>query len=225
MQKRLQKFWAHEKGFMREWQKNPAKMVRTQIHRTRFQGTKNINKYKFITITTSISWVCIICKTLANIYMYHSIWFSQPEEKRDYYLPITHEETEGSGRLVKVSEITHKCQSQDLNLVCLTPRPVYLNPKLCHQPAPARSVAYFPGLPTSSALRCITVMTLVNVRSSIRGASLVVQWLRIHLPMQGTWIQALVQEDPTHEATTPVCHNYWACALEPTSHNYWSPRA
>ena len=27
-------------------------------------------------------------------------------------------------------------------------------------------------------------------------ASLVSQWLRIHLPMQGTWIRALVQEDP-----------------------------
>ena len=57
-------------------------------------------------------------------------------------------------------------------------------------------------------------------------ASLVVQWLRIHLPMQGTWVRALVREDPTcHGATKPVCHNYWACALEPTNHNYWSPRS
>ena len=40
-------------------------------------------------------------------------------------------------------------------------------------------------------------------------ASLVAQWLRIHLLMQGTWVQALVQEDPTcHGATKPVCHNY-----------------
>ena len=29
------------------------------------------------------------------------------------------------------------------------------------------------------------------------GTSLVVQWLRIHLPMQGTWVQSLVWEDPT----------------------------
>ena len=36
------------------------------------------------------------------------------------------------------------------------------------------------------------------------GTSLVAQWLRIHLPMQGTWVQALVQEDPTcHRATKP----------------------
>ena len=41
--------------------------------------------------------------------------------------------------------------------------------------------------------------------------------------MQGTWVQALVQEDPTcGGATKPVSHNYWACALEPASHNYWS---
>ena len=42
--------------------------------------------------------------------------------------------------------------------------------------------------------------------------------------MQGTRVQALVQEDPTcRGATKPVHHNYWACALEPVSHNYWSP--
>ena len=29
------------------------------------------------------------------------------------------------------------------------------------------------------------------------GTSLVAQWLRIHLPMQGTQVQCLVQEDPT----------------------------
>ena len=41
------------------------------------------------------------------------------------------------------------------------------------------------------------------------GASLVVQWLRICLPMQGTRVRALVWEDPTcHGATGPVSHNY-----------------
>ena len=40
-------------------------------------------------------------------------------------------------------------------------------------------------------------------------ASLVVQWLRICLLMQGTRIQALVWEDPTcRGATRPVSHNY-----------------
>ena len=37
------------------------------------------------------------------------------------------------------------------------------------------------------------------------------QWLRIRLPMQGTQVQALVQEDPTYcGASKPVSHNYWA---------------
>ena len=50
-----------------------------------------------------------------------------------------------------------------------------------------------------------------------------VQWLRIHLPMQGTWVPSLIREDPTcRGATKPVRHNYWACALEPASHNYWA---
>ena len=43
--------------------------------------------------------------------------------------------------------------------------------------------------------------------------------------MQETRVRALVQEDPTcRGATKPMCHNYWACALEPMSHNYWSLR-
>ena len=61
------------------------------------------------------------------------------------------------------------------------------------------------------------------------GASLVAQWLRIHLPMHGTWVRALAWEDPTcHRATKPMHHNYWATtqlsprALEPVSHNYWA---
>ena len=43
----------------------------------------------------------------------------------------------------------------------------------------------------------------------VSGASLVVQWLRICLPMQGTRVRALVWEDPTcRGATTPVSHNH-----------------
>ena len=67
-----------------------------------------------------------------------------------------------------------------------------------------------------------------TVKSKFIGTSLVAQWLRIHLPMQGTRVWALVQGDPTcHGVTKPVRHSYWACALEPVSHNYWArtPRA
>ncbi|XP_059943857.1 protein S100-A5 isoform X1 [Mesoplodon densirostris] len=41
------------------------------------------------------------------------------------------------------------------------------------------------------------------------GTSLVAQWLRILLPMQGTRVRTLVREDPTcRGATKPGCHNY-----------------
>ena len=52
------------------------------------------------------------------------------------------------------------------------------------------------------------------------GASLVAQWLRIRLPVQGTRVRALVREDPTYRgAAKPMRHNYWAhapraCALQ-----------
>ena len=53
--------------------------------------------------------------------------------------------------------------------------------------------------------------------------SLVIQWLRVHLTMQETRVWSLVWEDSTClRATKHVCHNYWACGLEPTSHNYWT---
>ena len=45
-------------------------------------------------------------------------------------------------------------------------------------------------------------------QKKVMRASLVVQWLRIRLPMQGTWVRSLAWEDPTcHEATKPMCHN------------------
>ena len=41
------------------------------------------------------------------------------------------------------------------------------------------------------------------------GASLVAQWLRIRLSMQGTRVRALVREDPTcRRATKSIHHNY-----------------
>ena len=43
-------------------------------------------------------------------------------------------------------------------------------------------------------------------------ASLVVRWLRICLPMQGTQVQALVRENPTcHGANKSMHHDYRAC--------------
>ena len=47
------------------------------------------------------------------------------------------------------------------------------------------------------------------LKTAASRASLVAQWLRICLPMQGTRVRALVWEDPTcRGATGPVSHNY-----------------
>ena len=44
-----------------------------------------------------------------------------------------------------------------------------------------------------------------------RETSLMVQWVRIHLSMQGTQTQSLVQEDSIGlGATKPIHHNYWS---------------
>ena len=45
-----------------------------------------------------------------------------------------------------------------------------------------------------------------------KRTSLVVQWLRIHLPMQGTWVPSLVQKDSTCCKAAKLMH-----------HSYWSP--
>ena len=48
-----------------------------------------------------------------------------------------------------------------------------------------------------------------DLKKQTPGSSLVAQWLRICLPMQVTWVRALVWEDPTcRRATRPVSHNY-----------------
>ena len=50
--------------------------------------------------------------------------------------------------------------------------------------------------------------TILPLKNSYWRASLVAQWIRIYLPMQGTQVRSLVQEDPTCcGATKPVRHN------------------
>ena len=50
-----------------------------------------------------------------------------------------------------------------------------------------------------------------SIRTTIKmgvGASLVAQWLRVRLPMQGTQVRAAVRENPTcHGAAGPVNHS------------------
>ena len=63
---------------------------------------------------------------------------------------------------------------------------------------------YDPAIPLLGIYPEKTIM-----QKETRRASLVAQWLRICLLMQGTRVRALVWEDPTcHGATGPVSHNY-----------------
>ena len=64
------------------------------------------------------------------------------------------------------------------------------------------------------------IPSLSQVKKPHWGVSLAAQWWRVRLPMQETWVQPLLWEDPTGRgATKPVSHSYWACALEPTNRN------
>ena len=75
----------------------------------------------------------------------------------------------------------------------------------------------------NSKITRVPTPNLPQIKNACVGTSLVAQWLRIRLPMQGTRVRALVWEDPTcRGATKPVRHNYWACALKPVSHSYWA---
>ena len=59
-------------------------------------------------------------------------------------------------------------------------------------------------------MRALGLMVRVHLTLiKLQGASLVAQWLRIRLPMQGTRVGALVQEDAAcRGATEPVRRNY-----------------
>ena len=68
-------------------------------------------------------------------------------------------------------------------------------------------------LPYDPAIPLLGIYPEKTIIQKKSWASLVAQWLRICLPIQGTWVRALVWEDPTcRGATRPVSHNYWACA-------------
>ena len=68
------------------------------------------------------------------------------------------------------------------------------------------------GRPEKEILKDKSTNLLFNllVKSQFQN-SLVVQWLKLHLPILGTQVRSLVQEDPTcRGATRPMHHNYWS---------------
>ena len=71
-------------------------------------------------------------------------------------------------------------------------------------------------LPVEATLVCLPN---ILIRKIIR-TSLVAQWIRIHLPTQGTWVPSLIREDSTSlGATTEACSpTAWAPVLHKRSH-------
>ena len=73
----------------------------------------------------------------------------------------------------------------------------------------------------------------LHLKNTVYRNSLVVQRLRICLPLQGTLVKTLVQEDSTcRGASKPTHHDCWTCALgpratttEPMCRHYQSPCA
>ena len=78
--------------------------------------------------------------------------------------------------------------------------------------------------------QCTSIMTETEVITTElqdikkMKTSLVIQWPRIHLSMQGIWVPSLIWEKSTcSRAAKLVCHSSWGpCALEPVSHSYWA---
>ena len=67
-----------------------------------------------------------------------------------------------------------------------------------------QSQHYLSFLTCSVILRSFSKFCRINRYAQI---SLVTQWLRIRLPLQGTWVRALVWEDPTYRGATKPVHN------------------
>ena len=65
---------------------------------------------------------------------------------------------------------------------------------------------------------------LPSLKNKPRRSSLVTQWIRIHLPRQGTQVRSLGREDSTcYGISKPVCHNCWGPVLQLLKPTYLEP--
>ena len=64
-----------------------------------------------------------------------------------------------------------------------------------------------------------------QIKKECRGTSLVVQWIRVHLPMKEIWVRSLIQDSTYHGASKPQESALLSPttedlnALEPVLHN------
>ena len=75
------------------------------------------------------------------------------------------------------------------------------------------------NVPFLEQVFCVNSFRQLGEVTSSFWASLVVQCLRVHLPMQGTQVQFLVWEDPTNSCTTTSEPMLWSpCAATAEAH-------
>ena len=102
-------------------------------------------------------------------------------------------------------------------------------------PPPSSSLQMETEMDVGQSMQILpTVLFFFFLKAALKSLSRGLPWWLsgkdISLPMQETRVQSPDWDDPTcHRATKPVCHSYWACALEPESPGspgqLWSPRA
>ena len=121
------------------------------------------------------------------------------------------EASPGSAELGAVGPFRQACAL----LLALSPGSLYsfsLNAKSCRYarvPFLLQFVLHLSPAPETPAPDCQPSPSELWPQEERGRASLVAQWLRIFLLMQGTRVRALVWEDPTcRGATRPVSHNY-----------------
>ena len=116
----------------------------------------------------------------------------------------------------------HCCYKISANFCLFAQKEAILHPLVSQKD---NSTSHCRSMRSLSKVRCSFTSRDFSIKRKPPGASLVAQGLGVRLPMQGTRVWALVQEDPTcRRAIKPVHHNYWACALESKS-QLLSPRA
>ena len=117
------------------------------------------------------------------------------------YISIITLNVNGLNAPTKRNRLTEWIQEQDLYICCL--QETHFRPKDTYR---LKVRGWKKILHVNGNQKKAGVAILISDKIDFR-ASLVVQWLRVHLPMQGTWVHALVREDPTcHRAAGPVSH-------------------
>ena len=134
-------------------------------------------------------------------------WASQPQGVPDFSLELqTHTASTSLTWLLEMHDGLVKLKGDETERL---PKPA--------APTDGNGVSIYPAAQpqdweatsTLSVFHSPQLTPLAVPSRCILGASLVAQWLRIHLPMQGTRVRALGREDPTcRKATKPVHRNY-----------------